>query len=212
MEELMKKNLARVLFLAIMSFSLFINLSCSSGSSSDSFSVKVYLLNKPADESADWGMWWWYDYKSEGGDDIAVSEKKGSWPTGADSLSKSDDIGSYVEIDYDTTNPRLGLLFVNKKGGNQSSDIVVPLSKFKDTKTLYCLYDNMTGYYTDISETYGVIAAKISNSSATEITAKVYKVDSVSNGEIVVTDCEGNKLEIESAEIKEDGSVYIVLK
>ena len=69
----MKKNLARVLFLAIMSFSLFINLSCSSGSSSDSFSVKVYLLNKPADESADWGMWWWYDYKSEGGDDIAVS-------------------------------------------------------------------------------------------------------------------------------------------
>ena len=206
----MKKNLARVLFLAIMSFSLFINLSCSSGSSSDSFSVKVYLLNKPADESADWGMWWWYDYKSEGGDDIAVSEKKGSWPTGADSLSKSDDIGSYVEIDYDTTNPRLGLLFVNKKGGNQSSDIVVPLSKFKDTKTLYCLYDNMTGYYTDISETYGVIAAKISNSSATEITAKVYKVDSVSAENVFVYDCNGEQLTVSGAELSEDKSAAVI--
>ena len=206
----MKKNLARVLFLAIMSFSLFINLSCSSGSSSDSFSVKVYLLNKPADESADWGMWWWYDYKSEGGDDIAVSEKKGSWPTGADSLSKSDDIGSYVEIDYDTTNPRLGLLFVNKKSGNQSSDIVVPLSKFKDTKTLYCLYDNMTGYYTDISETYGVIAAKISNSSATEITAKVYKVDSVSAENVFVYDCNGEQLTVSGAELSEDKSAAVI--
>ena len=45
--------------------------------------------------------------------------------------------------------------------------------------------------------------------NATQISAKAYKVSSVSNGEIVVTDCEGNKLEIESAEIKEDGVTYI---
>lgn len=70
----------------------------------------------------------------------------------------------------------------------------------------------MTGYYTDISATYGLISATILNKEATQISAKAYKVSSVSNGEIVVTDCEGNKLEIESAKIKEDGSVYIVLK
>lgn len=77
---------------------------CSSdGGSGGKIPVKVYLLNKPETAGADWGLWWWYDYKTAGGTDVAVSENKGKWPVGADSLSASDDIGSYVEIEYDSS-------------------------------------------------------------------------------------------------------------
>ena len=204
----MKKKLLCTLFLAVMSFSLFMNLGCSSGSSSSSFTIKVYLLNKPDDENADWGMWWWYDY--EGGSDIAVSEKKGTWPKGADSLTETDDIGSYVVIEYDISNPVLGLLFVDKNGGTQSDDIIVPLSEFKATKTLYCLYDNMKGYYTDIAETYGIISAKVTNAAATEITAKLYKVDDASAENVSVLDCDGNPLSVSNAELSEDASTVVI--
>ena len=207
----MKKNCLKVLMLLILALSTFSILGCINNSSDKIIDLKVYLLNKPDTASADWGLWWWYDDPS--GNDIPVSEDKGKWPVGADSLTESDDIGSYVVIQFDTTKGLdLGLLFVDKNSNTQSADIVVPMNDFINTKTLYCLYDNMTGYYTDISATYGLISATILNKEATQISAKAYKVSSVSNGEIVVTDCEGNKLEIESAEIKEDGSVYIVLK
>ena len=207
----MKKNCLKVLMLLILALSTFSILGCANNSSDKIIDLKVYLLNKPDSANADWGMWWWYDDPS--GNDIPVSEDKGKWPVGADSLTELDDIGSYVVIQFDTTKGLdLGLLFVDKNSSAKSADIVVPMNDFINTKTLYCLYDNMTGYYTDISATYGLISATILNKEATQISAKAYKVSSVSNGEIVVTDCEGNKLEIESAKIKEDGSVYIVLK
>ena len=164
--------------------------------------MKVYLLNKPSSEDSDWGMWWWYDYKSTSGNDVAVSGDKGAWPIGADSLNESDEVGSYVVIEYDTSNPRLGLLFVDKNNGsNKSDDITVPLEEFESTKTLYCLYDNMTGYYTDIAQTYGIISARITDGAANEISAKVYKIDSVSKEDVSVNGNDGSKINVESVEL-----------
>ena len=188
---------------------------CSSdggGGSGDKIPVKVYLLNKPETAGADWGLWWWYDYKTAGGTDVTVSEDKGKWPAGADSLSASDDFGSYVEIEYDSSHPRLGLLFVNKNGSEKSADITVPLSEFKDTKTLFCLYDDMTKYYTDITKTYGIVSAKITNAAATEISVKLYKTDSVSPADFTVKDCKGNEFSVESAEMSgNSGAVVTVI-
>ena len=186
---------------------------CSSdGESGGKIPVKVYLLNKPETAGADWGLWWWYDYKTAGGTDVAVSENKGKWPVGADSLSASDDIGSYVEIEYDSSHPRLGLLFVNKKNGSeQSTDITVPLSEFKDTKTLFCLYDDMTKYYTDITKTYGIVSATITDANATKISVKLYKTDSVSSADFTVKDCNGNELSVESAEMSGDSGAVVTV-
>lgn len=184
---------------------------CSSdGGSGDKIPVKVYLLNKPETAGADWGLWWWYDYET--GTDVAVSENKGKWPVGADSLSESDDIGSYVEIEYDSQHPRLGLLFVNKNDGSQkSSDISVPLSEFKDTKTLFCLYDDMTKYYTDITKAYGIVSATITDAKATEISVKLYKTYSVSPADFTVKDCNGNELSVESAEMSGDSGAVVTV-
>ena len=186
---------------------------CSSdGGGGDKILVKVYLLNKPETAGADWGLWWWYDYKTAGGTDVPVSEDKGKWPAGADSLSASDDFGSYVEIEYDSSHPRLGLLFVNKNDGNEkSADITVPLSEFKDTKTLFCLYDDMTKYYTDITKTYGIVSAKITNAAATEISVKLYKTDSVSPADFTVKDCKGNGLSVESAEMSGNSGAVVTV-
>lgn len=185
---------------------------CSSdGESGGKIPVKVYLLNKPETAGADWGLWWWYDYKTAGGTDVAVSESKGKWPVGADSLSASDENGSYVEIEYDSSHPRLGLLFVNKNGSDQSADIIVPLSKFKDTKTLFCLYDDMTKYYTDITKTYGIVSATITDANATKISVKLYKTDSVSPADFTVKDCNGNALSVESAAKSGDSDAVVTV-
>ena len=171
--------------------------------------MKVYLLNKP--ETADWGLWWWYDYKTAGGNNVEVSAKKGVWPVGADSLSASDENGSYVEIEYDSQHPRLGFLFVNKNGSEQSADITVPLSEFKDTKTLFCLYDDMTKYYTDITKTYGIVSATITDANATKISVKLYKTNSVSPADFTVKDCNGNELSVESAEMSGDSGAVVTV-
>ena len=186
---------------------------CSSdGGSGGKIPVKVYLLNKPETAGADWGLWWWYDYKTAGGTDVAVSENKGKWPVGADSLSASDDNGSYVEIEYDSQHPRLGLCFVNRNDKNeQSGDITVPLSEFKDTKTLFCLYDDMTKYYTDITQTCGIVSATITDAKATEISVKLYKTDSVSPADFTVKDCNGNELSVESAEMSGDSGAVVTV-
>lgn len=183
---------------------------CSSGGSdAKKISLKVYLLNKPTSEDADWGMWWWYDYKATNGNDVAVSENKGAWPIGADSLNESDEIGSYVVIEYDTSNPRLGLLFVDKNNGSdKSDDIIVPLAEFESTKTLFCLYDNMTEYYTDITQTYGLVSAVVSDGAASEISAKVYKLDSVSKDDVSVSANDGSTISVESVEL--NGSVATI--
>lgn len=210
------KRMRTALGLALAALALFAAgtfAGCSSdGGSGGKIPVKVYLLNKPETAGADWGLWWWYDYKTAGGTDVAVSENKGKWPVGADSLSASDDIGSYVEIEYDSSHPRLGLLFVNKKNGSeQSTDITVPLSEFKDTKTLFCLYDDMTKYYTDITKTYGIVSATITDANATKISVKLYKTDSVSSADFTVKDCNGNELSVESAEMSGDSGAVVTV-
>lgn len=209
------KRMRTALGLALAALALFAAgtfAGCSSdGGSGGKIPVKVYLLNKPETAGADWGLWW-YDYKTAGGTDVAVSENKGKWPVGADSLSASDDIGSYVEIEYDSSHPRLGLLFVNKKNGSeQSTDITVPLSEFKDTKTLFCLYDDMTKYYTDITKTYGIVSATITDANATKISVKLYKTDSVSSADFTVKDCNGNELSVESAEMSGDSGAVVTV-
>lgn len=205
------KRMRTALGLALAALALFAGCS-SDGGSGGKIPVKVYLLNKPETAGADWGLWWWYDYKTAGGTDVAVSENKGKWPVGADSLSASDDIGSYVEIEYDSSHPRLGLLFVNKKNGReQSTDITVPLSEFKDTKTLFCLYDDMTKYYTDITKTYGIVSATITDANATKISVKLYKTDSVSSADFTVKDCNGNELSVESAEMSGDSGAVVTV-
>lgn len=210
------KRMRTALGLALAALALFAAgtfAGCSSdGGSGGKIPVKVYLLNKPETAGADWGLWWWYDYKTAGGTDVAVSENKGKWSVGADSLSASDDIGSYVEIEYDSSHPRLGLLFVNKKNGSeQSTDITVPLSEFKDTKTLFCLYDDMTKYYTDITKTYGIVSATITDANATKISVKLYKTDSVSSADFTVKDCNGNELSVESAEMSGDSGAVVTV-
>lgn len=210
------KRMRTALGLALAALALFAAgtfAGCSSdGGSGGKIPVKVYLLNKPETAGADWGLWWWYDYKTAGGTDVAVSENKGKCPVGADSLSASDDIGSYVEIEYDSSHPRLGLLFVNKKNGSeQSTDITVPLSEFKDTKTLFCLYDDMTKYYTDITKTYGIVSATITDANATKISVKLYKTDSVSSADFTVKDCNGNELSVESAEMSGDSGAVVTV-
>ena len=185
---------------------------CSSdGGSGGKIPVKVYLLNKPETAGADYGLWWWYDYETAGGKNVAVSENKGKWPVGADSLSASDENGSYVEIEYDSQHPRLGFLFVNKNSSEQSGNITVPLSEFKDTKTLFCLYDDMTKYYTDITKTYGIVSATITDAKATEISVKLYKTDSVSPADFTVKDCNGDKLSVESAEMSGDSGAVVTV-
>lgn len=129
----MKKNCLKVLMLLILALSTFSILGCANNSSDKIIDLKVYLLNKPDSANADWGMWWWYDDPS--GNDIPVSKDKGEWPVGADSLTESDDIGSYVVIQFDTTKGLdLGLLFVDKNSSTQSADIVVPMNDFINTK------------------------------------------------------------------------------
>ena len=197
----MRKNVMKIALAMIFSVAaIFYGGGCSSGGSdAKKISLKVYLLNKPSSEDADWGMWWWYDYKTTNGNDIAVSKGKGVWPTGADSFTESDEIGSYVVIEYDTSNPWLGLLFVDKNNGSdQSADIIVPLDEFESTKTLYCLYDNMTEYYTDITQTYGLISASITDGAANEISAKVYKIDSVSKDDVSINGNDGGEITVES--------------
>ena len=72
-----------------------------------------------------------------------VSKNNGAWPTGATSLDQQDNISRYVNFDIENIDDykEFGCLFVNRdNGGQQTSDVLVPISELKQYKTCHFAY------------------------------------------------------------------------
>ena len=170
----------------------------------------IYLLDAP--ETGDWGVWYWL--KQANGTENEVSKNNGDWPTGATSLDKSDNISRYVNFDIADIDSysHFGCLFVNKSNGSeQTSDVLVPISEFKQYKTLYFTFANPKIYYTSYDDVVGLMGGKITSVDGNTISVNLSRVTSIDKNAVTVTDSKGNDLSIESATVdtKTTGTIKV---
>ena len=159
----------------------------------------IYLLDAP--ETGDWGVWYWL--KRADGTENEVSKNNGDWPTGATSLDQSDSISRYVNFDIADIDSysHFGCLFVDKSGSQQTSDVLVPISEFKQYKTLYFTFANPKIYYTSYDDVVGLMGGKITSVDGNTISVNLSRVTSIDINAVTVTDSKGNDLSIESATV-----------
>ena len=158
---------------------------------------RIYLLDKPDGET--WQIWAWKDGAS--GD---TNYDSLGWPGGSFVLDKSDKVGSYCEMQLDTTSD-FGLLFVNQSGSPQTNDVIVPKEELTIYKTFYFNFANPKMYYTSYEDCFGLMGATLI--SEKEISITTSRIDSIDAAKLSVKDCDGNALEVESATLEK-----IVLK
>lgn len=159
----------------------------------------IYLLDAPT--TGDWGVWYWL----KNGDTLnEVSKNNGEWPTGATSLDQQDKIARYVNFDIENIDDykEFGCLFVNKdNGGQQTADVLVPISELKQYKTLYFTFANPKIYYTSYDKVIGLMGGSITSIDGNTISINLSRVTSIDEDAVEVTDAEGTKLPVQSATV-----------
>lgn len=159
----------------------------------------IYLLDAPT--TGDWGVWYWL----KNGDTLnEVSKNNGEWPTGATSLDQQDKIARYVNFDIENIDDykEFGCLFVNRdNGGQQTADVLVPISELKQYKTLYFTFANPKIYYTSYDKVIGLMGGTITSIDGNTISINLSRVTSIDKNAVEVTDAEGSKLPVQSATV-----------
>ena len=160
----------------------------------------IYLLDAPT--TGDWGVWYWLIRPDN--TENEVSKGNGDWPTGATSLDQSDNISRYVNFDIENIDDykEFGCLFVNRdNGGQQTSDVLVPISELKQYKTLYFTFANPKIYYTSYEKVIGLMGGTITSADGNTISVNLSRVTSIDKNAVEVTDAEGTNLPVQSATV-----------
>ena len=160
----------------------------------------IYLLDAPT--TGDWGVWYWLVRPDKTQNE--VSKNNGAWPTGATSLDQQDKISRYVNFDIENIDDykEFGCLFVNRDdGGQQTSDVLVPISELKQYKTLYFTFANPKVYYTSYDKVIGLMGGTITSADGNTISVNLSRVTSIDKDAVEVTDAEGTNLPVQSANV-----------
>lgn len=160
----------------------------------------IYLLDAPT--TGDWGVWYWLVRPDKTQNEVSLNN--GSWPTGATSLDQQDKISRYVNFDIENIDDykEFGCLFVNRDdGGQQTSDVLVPISELKQYKTLYFTFANPKIYYTSYDKVIGLMGGTITSADGNTISVNLSRVTSIDKDAVEVTDAEGTNLPVQSATV-----------
>ena len=193
MKKLLKKCLMLIGALALtFNFASCKNNDDDDSSSSGSGYWRIYLLDKPSGES--WQIWAWKH--AESGD---ANYDSNSWPGGDFVLDKEDSMGSYCDMQLDTS-ADFGLLFVNSSGSPQTNDVIVPKEELLAHNVFFFNFANPKNYYTTYEDSFGIMGANLV--SATEISISTSRIDEIDTSKLTVKDSDGNILEVESATLE----------